>query len=288
MQLQHKQIQANGVKLHVVEGGNENGDAIIFLHGFPDFWYGWQKQIAYFVEKGYRVIAPDQRGYNLSDKPRGVRNYHLDTLTSDIVALMDNLHIDQAYVVGHDWGGGIAWWLATNYPQRVKKLVICNMPHLVVLRNYLLSSVRQMCRSWYMLAFQVPFLPERIIRHALNLKKALRNSSKNKAFSGEDLVKYQEAWSQKYTFTAMINWYRAGMRYQFSTIAKQEMRSKLVEAPTMIIWGKKDAYLSWKMVEPSAKMCKSCAVHYIDDATHWVHREYPEDVNRRMDTFFTN
>lgn len=285
MQLQHKYIDANGIKLHVVEAGNANGEAIIFLHGFPDFWYGWQQQLQFFAAKGYRVIAPDQRGYNLSDKPRGVKNYHLDILASDIIALMDNLQIDKTYLVGHDWGAGVAWWLATHYPQRIKKLIICNMPHLVVMRNYLLSNIRQMCRSWYILAFQIPFVPERIIRYAFNLKKALRDGATNKAFSEEDLVQYKEAWSQKYAFTTMINWYRASVRYQFSTIAKKETRTKLVEVPTLIVWGKKDAYLSQEMVEPSAKMCQECEIYYIDEATHWIHREYPKEVNARIEEF---
>ncbi|WP_372368524.1 alpha/beta fold hydrolase [Candidatus Uabimicrobium sp. HlEnr_7] len=281
--MQYKKV--NNIQLHVVEKGTKNDEVVILLHGFPDFWYGWSHQISFLATQGYRVIVPDQRGYNLSDKPRGVRNYHLDILAADIIALIDSLRVEKVNIIGHDWGGGVAWWLATKYPQRIRKLIILNMPHLAVLHKYLLSNIRQMLRSWYMFAFQIPFLPEKYLYYFNSILKNALINTPNNAFSKKDITLYEKSWSNPHSFSAMINWYRAGIRYRKTTFANKELSNEKIKVPTAIIWGANDFYLSRNMVEQSAKMCEQCNVFYIEEATHWVHREYPQQVNELIKNF---
>jgi pimeloyl-ACP methyl ester carboxylesterase len=132
MELEHDYVQTNEIRLHVVQAGPRSGIPIVFLHGFPEFWYGWKKQIPTLAEAGFRVIVPDQRGYNLSDKPKGIRNYRLDELVKDIVGLIDSLEYEKVNLVGHDWGAIVAWTLAYQHPKRLQRLSILNVPHPVV------------------------------------------------------------------------------------------------------------------------------------------------------------
>ena len=150
-------VPANGLRLHLVEAGPEDGPPVVLLHGFPEaLWYGWRRQIGPLAEAGFRVIVPDQRGYNTSDKPRGVAAYRVETLAADVAGLLDTLQLERASVVGHDWGAVVAWWLALARPERVSRLAILNVPHPAVMRRHLLSSPRQALRSWYVFFFQVP------------------------------------------------------------------------------------------------------------------------------------
>src|SRR5580704_17398686 len=140
--------------------GPEDGPAVILLHGFPEFWYGWRKQIAPLAEAGFRVIVPDQRGYNLSSKPSAVRDYGLRELTADVIAIADQVGREKVFLAGHDWCAAVAWNAAMRYPGRIEKLAILNVPHPAVMRRFLRTSPRQMLRSWYILFFQIPGLPE--------------------------------------------------------------------------------------------------------------------------------
>ena len=149
--LEHIEVQTNGISLHVAQAGPEDGPLVIFLHGFPEFWYGWSKQIAFFAEQGYRVWAPDQRGYNLSDKPQGTRAYRVDTLAADVLGLIAAAGRERAFVVAHDWGGGVAWQAASMAPERIERMVVLNCPHPAALLWQLRKSPAQMLRSWYIL-----------------------------------------------------------------------------------------------------------------------------------------
>ncbi len=157
-------IHTNGVRLHVVQHGPVDGPLVILLHGFPEFWYGWRKQIPALAAAGYRVWAPDQRGYNLSDKPTGIDAYTLDQLVADVIGLIDAAGCDKVYLVGHDWGAAVAWWMALKYPQRVIKLVVSNVPHPIVMNRTVRRNFDQLRKSWYIFFFQIPWLPERLIR----------------------------------------------------------------------------------------------------------------------------
>src|ERR1700712_2582822 len=150
LQPRHRTIATNGIHLHVVEAGPARGPLLILLHGFPEFWYGWHRQIEPLAAAGYHVVVPDQRGYNLSDKPEGIAAYNIDTLARDIVGLIDEAGAAKAYVAGHDWGGAVAWWLGIKHPERIEKLVLLNIPHPQVMRRALLKDSVQRKKSSYM------------------------------------------------------------------------------------------------------------------------------------------
>jgi len=163
MELEHTYINTNGIRLHVVQAGPKSGVPVVLLHGFPEHWYGWRKQIPALVEAGCRVIVPDQRGYNLSDKPQGVENYGVYTLVDDVIGLIKALDYDKVNLVGHDWGAVVAWTLAVTHPECLHKLTILNVPHPAVMRRFLRRDLDQMRRSWYAGFFQIPWLPEKIL-----------------------------------------------------------------------------------------------------------------------------
>lgn len=263
----------------MVEAGPENGPLVILLHGFPEFWYGWRHQIDALAEAGFRVLAPDQRGYNLSDKPKHVRNYNLDLLAQDVVGLIDGLGREKAFLVGHDWGGAAAWWVAIKYPERIERLAILNSPHPRVMRRNLLHNREQRKKSWYFFLFQLPFLPERRMRRndcEIN-KRALQKTSQKGTFSDADVARYREAWSQPGAATGMLNWYRAAFRSRPARV-----RNTRVIAPTLIIWGERDKFLRRELAEQSAELCDAGKLVFIEEATHWVQHEEAQRVNELL------
>src|SRR5215203_4535801 len=211
MELEKTYIETNGIRLHVVQAGPKSGVPVVLLHGFPEFSYGWRKQIPALVEAGCRVIIPDQRGYNLSDKPKDIKAYSVNTLVDDIIGLIDALGYEKVNLVGHDWGAGVAWALAIKYPERLQRLSIMNVPHPAVMKRFLQRDFEQMRRSWYVFFFQLPWLPEAGLKRGnwRGAESSLRSSGKVNSFTAEDILKYKEAWSQPGAMTAMINWYRA-------------------------------------------------------------------------------
>src|SRR4029453_13003734 len=162
--LEFRVFHINGIALHVVLAGPTNGKPLIFLHGFPEFWFAWRHQIDHFVSLEYRVIIPDQRGYNLSDKPAGVANYSIELLAQDVVGVLDNVAGSKAFVVGHDWGGVVAWYLAARYPERVSRTAILSVPHPRVFIRNLITNPAQLRSSWYIFLFQFPWLAECLLR----------------------------------------------------------------------------------------------------------------------------
>ena len=281
---EHTTIKTNDVNLHVVQAGPQDGPLVILLHGFPEFWYGWKEQIPALAEAGFRVMAPDQRGYNLSDKPHGVKAYRLDELAKDVIGLVDSTGRDKCFLVGHDWGANVAWWTAINYPQRLNKLVILNVPHPEVMTQTLRKSLKQLRKSWYIFFFQIPWLPEKLtsMRDWQRGVGSLLTTSRKGTFSRADLEKYKQAWSQPYAMTAMINWYRAIVRHPL----KFDPHHK-ISVPTLVIWGKGDKFLDSKMAQPSADKAENGHVKFLE-ASHWVQHEEPEQVNKLLIDFFQN
>ncbi len=204
----------NGSRLHAVAAGPADGPLVILLHGFPEFWYSWRKQIGPLAEAGYRVVAPDQRGYNLSSKPPEIADYAVGNLVADVIAIADQLGHDKFCLAGHDWGAAVAWTTALQFPERLKKLAILNVPHPAVFTRTVRSNPRQMRRSWYMAFFQLPRLPE--WRFSSNNfaagVRALVASSRPGTFTADDLDEYRNAWANPGAVTAMLNWYRAFFR----------------------------------------------------------------------------
>ncbi len=280
--IEEKYLHVNGVCLHVMEAGNPEGEVLIFLHGFPEFWYGWKKQIDFFARNNYRVVAPDQRGYNLSSKPAGIKDYKISDLTNDMAALIRQYGNKKVHLVGHDWGGAVAWSVATSYPELVERLIILNLPHPQVMKDTLKRLPKQMLKSWYMGFFQLPLLPEKLVG-AFNfslLSRSMRRSAKKGTFSGEDFARYKEAWKKPGAMKAMINWYRA------AKFSKMDMDQQ-VKVPVLLIWGMKDAFLSHEMARPSVEKCRDGKLEMVEDATHWVQHEKPDQVNQLIRDFIS-
>lgn len=282
--LEYHTVATNGIALHVVQAGPRDGPLVILLHGFPEFWYGWRAQIEGLARSGFHVWAPDQRGYDLSDKPKGIGAYRIDALADDIVGLLDAAGRERAYVAGHDWGAGVAWWLGIKHADRLKKLAILNVPHPTVLLHHLRSSPAQLRKSWYMFFFQIPGLPERIIR-AKDWSfgvRSLMGSSHPGTFTPDDLERYRAAWSQHGAMTSMINWYRAAFRRRPKLPADPR-----VHVPTLVIWGAQDRFLDAAMAQPSVDLCDDGRLVMIPEATHWVQHEAAERVTDLLAAHFT-
>jgi epoxide hydrolase 4 len=282
LQVNHGHAEVGGgVRLHYVEAGE--GPLVVLLHGFPEFWYSWRHQITPLAQAGFHVVAPDMRGYNLSDKPQGWRAYDTSLLADDIAGLIRSFGEQSAYVVGHDWGAAVAYAVAMNHPEVVRRLAILNVPHPTrMLEGF--RTLKQLRKSWYMFFFQIPWLPEYMARRdefAFG-KRSLRADSK-KAFSDEDLERYVEAWSQPGALTGAINYYRAALR---RSPGKALAQMKPIEAQTLVIWGMLDRHLGSELAEPAPEWVPNVRVERIPDATHWVQHDAPERVNELLVEFF--
>jgi pimeloyl-ACP methyl ester carboxylesterase len=270
--------------LNAVTAGPEDGPALILLHGFPEFWYGWRKQISPLAEAGFRVIVPDQRGYNQSSKPAALRDYRLQPLTSDVIGIADQIGREKILLAGHDWGGAVAWNAAMRYPGRIARLAILNVPHPAVMLRFLRTKPRQMLRSWYMLFFQIPRLRESLFAagNFAGGTRSLVDSSRPGTYSAEDLDRYREAWAQPGAATGMINWYRALLR-ELPNLKAVEPR---VSVPTRILWGARDRFALPAMATESVKYCDDGELFEFPEATHWIQQEEPERVNKLLIEFF--
>ena len=276
-------LQANGVELHAAAAGPSDGPLVLLLHGFPEFWYGWRRQIAPLAAAGLRVVAPDQRGYNLSSKPEGVAAYALDALADDALGLADALKRARFAVVGHDWGAVLAWHLAARNPERVERAAVLNGPHPATWGRHALAHPSQALRSWYVGFFQAPFLPEWALGAAdfAWLRASLARTSRPGAFSEEDLGRYRDAWARPGALTAMLNWYRALPRRAAS------LQAGRIRVPVRVVWGDRDLFLDRGLAEAGLALCDHGEAFHLPDATHWVQHKEPERVNRLLAEFLT-
>jgi len=272
-----------GRRLAAIDEGPEDGPLVILLHGFPEFSYAWRYQVGPLADDGWHVLAPDQIGYNLSDKPSGLDSYDIDALADDVLRLADAAGHRTFSLVGHDWGGIVAWWLALRDPDRIERLVIINAPHPSTLRRYAIAHPMQMLRSWYVLFFQIPGLPEALLRVGgyRMARQILTSSSRGDAFSGRDLAHYRDAWSRPGALTAMINWYRALRR-------QREPETERVPMPTLILWGERDVALEFPLAVAALRRCDQGRLFRFPNATHWLQHEEPEDVNRLLLAFLSS
>jgi pimeloyl-ACP methyl ester carboxylesterase len=265
---------ANGVTLHTVAAGEPTDPLVVLLHGFPEFWYGWRAYVDPLVEAGYRVLVPDQRGYNRSEKPAGVRPYRISELSGDVAALVRTEGRESAHVVGHDWGAAVAWDLSLRHPEAVDRLGVLNVPHPAVFAEALRSNLRQMRKSWYMFYFQIPRLPEWLLRRtAFSFwEGAMRDGALPGTFSDAELRRYRAAWERAGAPRAMLNWYRALFRH------REEPPRDRVEAPTLVAWGENDQALVPELAPLSVDRCERGRLERFPDATHWLHHERTERV----------
>jgi len=281
--LEHLWFERNGVRLRAVAAGPKDAPLVILLHGFPEFWYSWRKQIGPLADAGFRVVAPDQRGYNTSSKPPHIMDYTVGNLVADVVYIAGSLGRERFHLAGHDWGAAVAWATALLAPNHLNKLAILNVPHPTVFLRTIRGNPKQMLRSWYMAFFQLPGIPERRFS-ANNLEmgiKSLVASSRPGTFSAEDLEQYRKAWSNPGTVTAMINWYRAAFRTR--PPLPEDPR---IHVPTRILWGKRDMFLLPEMAQESASLCDSGELTYFPNATHWLQHEEPEAVSAALINHF--
>ena len=267
--------------------GPADGTPVILLHGFPEFWYGWRRQIPALVNAGFRVIVPDQRGYNLSDKPKGVAAYDAEVLARDVVGLFDHFGLQRARLVGHDWGAVVAWTVAIQYPERLEKLAILNVPHPDVMTRFVLGNSVQRKKSWYVFFFQLPFAEWILRRKNFEaLGRMLIQSGRRGTFTEADVAEYKKAWSQPGALTGMVNWYRAIVRKSLRGAwnpAKVPVRR--VSVPTLMLWGKHDVALSYDMARPSIEACERGELVTFDKATHWVQHDAAAEVNEKLISF---
>jgi pimeloyl-ACP methyl ester carboxylesterase len=273
----HGFAEVNGVRLHYAEMGS--GPLVVLLHGFPECWYEWHYVMPKLAEQ-FRVVAVDMRGYNMSDKPKGVHAYSANLVAQDIVSLVEALGEERAHIVGHDWGGGIAWHIGVNYPERVDRLVVINAPHPVAYWREVLKG-EQLLRSYYIFLFQLPVLPEAILR--LTLRRNLSSSvAVPGAFSEEALDVYQNNISQPGAATAMLNYYRATVRESLS-LTRQDNRT--ITVPTMLLWGMKDFALVPGLTEGLDEWVPGIRVERNEESGHWVPEEKPGWVADKLREF---
>jgi pimeloyl-ACP methyl ester carboxylesterase len=279
-QLKDEYARINGIRMHYVTAGK--GPLIIFLHGFPEFWYEWKNQLAEFG-KDHLAVAPDMRGYNLSDKPAGVDQYDTKLLIEDIRALAEHLGRKKFVLVGHDWGGAVAWLFAAAHPDYVEKLVIVNAPHPAVFARLLRENADQQRASQYMLMFRGEQAEAML---SANNYAMLTGVLKGDAFTDEDRKQYLAAWSQPGALTGGLNYYRASrVGPDNSGAFSGDPAQFRIKPPTLVIWGEKDTALTTHNLEGLEEFVPRLTVKRIPDGTHWVIHEKPGEVNGDIRAF---
>ena len=279
-ELREGYAEVGEVTLHYVEAGD--GPLIVLLHGFPEFWFSWRLQIAPLAAAGFRVVAPDLRGYNLSSRPTGVEAYSAERLAADVQGLIRERGAESALLVGHDWGGTVAWATAMNHPEVVARLAILNAAHPRRLQQGL-RNPNQLRKLWYFFFFQLAGLPERIVRAGRWRFFRRYQRDARPPYTPKDIERYVESWSQPGAEAAIINYYRAAVRQ--SKQAQAQLRP--IAAPTLVVWGQRDRYLGPKLAEPDREDVPTLdRVERLPDASHWVHHDEPERVTQFLIDFF--
>jgi len=276
----HGFVETDEIRMHYVTQGK--GKLLLLLHGFPDFWYVWRFQISELA-KHFRVVAPDLRGYNETDKPEGVDKYSLNILAGDVTGLIRALGEKKAIIIGHDWGGAVAWSFAAFSPEATEKLVIMNAPHPNAYTTKTKSSLRQLQKSWYVFFFQTPGIPEEVLsrNNYFFLKEMLRSSSvKKDVFIDKELEAYTEAWSKPGALTGAINYYRANMNPAI-IFSERTITFPKIKSPTLVIWGEQDVALSKELTVGMDEFVDApYSIKYVPNCGHWVQLEEPELVNK--------
>ncbi|MEL6131246.1 MAG: alpha/beta fold hydrolase [Cyanobacteria bacterium J06628_4] len=276
----HGKITTNGIQLHYVTQGE--GPLMLLLHGFPEFWYSWRHQIPEFA-RDHTVVALDLRGYNDSDRPQSRSAYHMDELVADVKGAIASLGYDRCILVGHDWGGAIAWQFVYRYPAQVDRLIILNLPHPAKFAQGL-RTWQQLARSWYILFFQLPLLPELLLQANLSrsMEQTFRGMAIDKsAFSDADIKAYTTALAKPGALTAALNYYRNLLPLLLSPTDWPI----LFQTRTLMIWGENDVALGKELTEGTEDYVQDFQIRYIPNCSHWVQQEQPQLVNHYIRTF---
>jgi pimeloyl-ACP methyl ester carboxylesterase len=276
-------VGANGLQFHLVEAGQADAPPVLLLNGFPEFWFAWKNHIQPLADAGFRVIALDQRGYNLSDRPRSNSAYTLPALRRDVLEVLDALNVDRVNLVAHDWGGHVAWSVAEHHPERIRRLVILNVGHPVVMFRNVLLNPRQTFKSWYGFAFQIPRIPEWFLsrNNFARLRNAMNWNGDAGPISAADTEAYVAAWSRDHALSTMMAWYRGMARtWPRWTLPR-------IPVPTLLLWGEKDQFLDRQLARQSIALCERGRVVYLD-ATHWIHHEQQARVSEEIKAFLAS
>ncbi|MEL6490345.1 MAG: alpha/beta hydrolase [Cyanobacteria bacterium J06621_3] len=279
--MQHQYLTTNGIQLHYVTAGE--GPLMLFLHGFPEFWYSWRHQINEFA-KDYKVVAIDMRGYNDSDKPEEKSAYVMSEFVKDVEGVITALGYERCVLVAHDWGGAIAWQFAYARPDRLTQLIVLNLPHPAKFAAGL-RTLQQLRRSWYIAFFQLPILPELALKanNYEGIRAAFRDTAINpKAFTEADLDALVAAAAKPGALTSMLNYYRNIFSGSFFN-----QQWDVLHIPTLMIWGENDVALGKELTHGTEEYVADLTLHYIPNCSHWVQQEQPELVNQYIKAFIT-
>jgi len=278
-----RRIDVGEVRLAVTEAGDPSGEPVILLHGFPELAHSWRHQLPALAGAGFHAVAPDLRGYGGSDRPTAVDAYAAKTLVGDIAGLIRALGHESAHIVGHDWGGGLAWGLAGNVPAMVRSLTILNAPVGPVSARLRREDPAQRAKSWYMLLFQFPGVAEAWLSadDFANLRAFVFDTAAPEAFPEEDRAVFLDALRRDGALTAALNYYRANMPP--ASWLRDPPDPPPVPAPTMIIWGEADAYMDPILLERSAATVTGpLRIERLPGVSHWVQQEAPGRVNELL------
>lgn len=276
--IEHSTVDVGEINLHVASQGT--GRPVLFLHGFPELWYAWRHQLQAVADAGFRAVAPDQRGYNLSDKPPSTRAYRIDALVGDIAGLIDAIGGGPVPVVAHDWGVMVAFCLAERHPQLVERLVILNGPHPEMYRAAM-RHFDQIRRAWYVFLFLLPALPVWLLRTRFVIQRVLRGSAVHpSAFTDADIDEYVRAMQRPGAARAAVSWYRAAFRYPVRAPGT-------INAPTLVLWGEQDVALSPRLLEGIDRYVPDVQIKRLPHASHWVEHDAAREVSDEIVTFLS-
>ena len=284
-EVRHGYAQVGGVRLHYAECGNDENELVILLHGFPEFWYSWRHQLRVLGER-YHVVAPDMRGFNLSDKPSRVEDYRIELLVDDVLGLIRHFGRSRAAIVAHDWGAGVAWAIAQRHPEAVEKLAALQVPLPAAWRANM--TFAQLRRSWYMFFFQLPRIPEwwASARDFARVEKMYRQTSvRPHAFNDDDIEVYKAALRQPGALTGSLNYYRANVfrsLFRRGIETPREGRGR-VRVPTLFIYGEQDVAVIPSTVRDLGRFIDAPYRELrIPDSGHWVQNEAVSEVNAAL------
>lgn len=283
--VRHRTIQVGDLAMHVAEAGPADGPPVVLLHGFPETFWSWRHQLGPLASAGFRVVAPDLRGYG---ETPSTGPFDIDTLASDVATLIDAVTPERrAIVVGHDWGGAVAWHFAAHHPARCVKLVVLNCPHPMRMQEALFKerALKQLKSSWYMFFFQLPWVPEWVLTrdHAAFTARMIRGASVDRSrFDDAEVEPFRQAICRPGNARSMVGWYRAAFRSTF----KKSPPPPTIEAPTLLLWGEGDQALHHDVLIPGTeRFVRHLTVERITGAGHFVHAEVPERVNPLLLSF---
>ncbi|XP_076133429.1 epoxide hydrolase 4 [Alosa pseudoharengus] len=278
-------IKESGLRFHYVAAGERGRPLMLLLHGFPEFWFSWRYQLREFKSE-FRVVAVDMRGYGESDQPLSTDSYRLDYLVTDVKDIVEYLGYNRCFLVGHDWGGTVAWLFAIHYPEMVVKLIVLNSPHPSVLQDYALRHPSQLLKSSHFFFFQLPRFPELML--SINDFKALKSlftsrntgiGRKGRWLTTEDLETYLYNFSQPGALTGALNYFRSIFNYL-------PLSHNDVRAPVLLLWGERDAFMEQEMAEACRIYIRNhFRLNIISGASHWLQQDQPDIVNTLIWTF---